>query len=54
MKDIPTEEQIARHREYKARLCIDFAEWYSGMDREKVEKAYNRYLKEKRSVNEPK
>jgi len=25
---------------------IDFAEWYSGMDRTKVERAYSRYLKE--------
>jgi len=27
---------------------IDFAVWYSGMEREKVLKAYHRYLKEKR------
>ena len=25
---------------------IDFAQWYSGMDRDKVERAYQRYLKE--------
>jgi hypothetical protein len=25
---------------------IEFATWYSGMDREKVERAYKRYLKE--------
>lgn len=26
---------------------ISFVEWYSGMEREKVERAYQRYLKEK-------
>ena len=25
---------------------IDFATWYSGMEREKVERAYQRYLRE--------
>jgi len=28
------------------RDILDFATWYSGMDRSKVESAYNRYLKE--------
>jgi hypothetical protein len=26
---------------------IDFAEWYSGMDRSRVDRAYERYLREK-------
>lgn len=26
---------------------IDFAQWYSGMDRDKVERAYKRYLRER-------
>ena len=29
---------------------IDFAEWYSGMERSKVVSAYNRYLIEKKSI----
>ena len=29
------------------KAVIDFAVWYSGMERSKVEKAYNRYLDEK-------
>lgn len=29
---------------------IDFAQWYSGMERSKVEAAYQRYLKERRDA----
>lgn len=29
---------------------IDFAQWYSGMERSKVESAYQRYLKERRKA----
>lgn len=29
---------------------IDFAQWYSGMERPKVEAAYQRYLKERREA----
>lgn len=29
---------------------IDFAQWYSGMERSKVEKAYQRFLKERREA----
>jgi hypothetical protein len=29
---------------------IDFAQWYSGMDRAKVERAYQRYLRETKST----
>lgn len=30
---------------------INFATWYSGMEREKVERAYKRYLHEVKSEN---
>ena len=30
--------------------AIDFAQWYSGMDRQKVEAAYQRYLVEVKSL----
>lgn len=30
----------------KENKIIDFATWYSGMEREKVERAYQRYLRE--------
>lgn len=33
---------------------IDFAIWYSGMEREKVERSYERYLKDKGPKNPPK
>ena len=37
-----TEEAMGFHR----REAIEFATWYSGMDREKVFKAYQRWRKE--------
>jgi len=33
------------------KAIIDFATWYSGMERAKVEKAYQRYLRETKVDN---
>lgn len=43
----PREEAIyAIHRKHADQDVLDFATWYSGMDREKVKNAYRRYLNE--------
>jgi hypothetical protein len=34
--------------ESEGTLPFDFIEWYSGMERTKIENAYKRWLKEKR------
>jgi hypothetical protein len=35
---------------YSKEEAINFGTWYSGMEREKVIKAYDRYLREKESI----
>lgn len=35
-----------KEKEIEKERIISFAEWYSGMEKEKVERAYQRYLNE--------
>ena len=45
MSDLIDGSEIQRE-EAETKPIIDFAVWYSGMERSKVERAYKRYLKE--------
>jgi hypothetical protein len=38
--------QLEQAKEMENKRLIDFAQWYSGMDRDKVVRAYERYQKE--------
>jgi hypothetical protein len=37
---------IEQAKEMEKEQIISFGEWYSGMEKEKVQRAYNRYLNE--------
>jgi hypothetical protein len=40
------DELLEKAKQMEKERIISFAEWYSGMEKEKVERAYQRYLNE--------
>jgi inorganic pyrophosphatase len=43
---IEWQKQIEQAKAMEKDQIISFGEWYSGMEKEKVQRAYNRYLNE--------
>ena len=46
------DDLVEELRKPDEKSILDFAQWYSGMEREKVLRAYKRYLKEVKGIDD--